>query len=71
MMPIGLHCRFAVRPGRIAFQKRFLDYKNEFDQVWDSRRVGIVEHLQNQHRTVTQLDTNKLNPVRRFLAPVF
>lgn len=44
MMSIGLHCRLAGRPGRIAGLKRFIDHVKTFDHVWLCRRIDIAEH---------------------------
>jgi putative urate catabolism protein len=44
MMSVGLHCRLAGRPGRAAAVARFLDYVQNFDQVWLCRRIEIAQH---------------------------
>lgn len=44
MMSIGLHCRLAGRPGRLAALARFLDHIGGFDDVWIARRIDIAEH---------------------------
>jgi putative urate catabolism protein len=44
MMSVGLHCRLAGRPGRAAAVARFLDYVQQFDQVWVCRRIDIAQH---------------------------
>jgi len=44
MMSVGLHCRLAGRPGRAAAVARFLDYVQQFDQVWLCRRIDIAQH---------------------------
>lgn len=44
MMSVGLHCRLAGRPGRAAAVARFLDYVQQFDQVWLCRRIDIARH---------------------------
>ena len=49
MMSIGLHCRLAGRPGRLAALKRFVDYLQSHDQVWVTRRIDIAEHWQALH----------------------
>lgn len=49
MMSVGLHCRLAGRPGRIAALRRFLDYIREFDGVWCARRIDIAEHWAAEH----------------------
>ncbi len=42
MMSVGLHCRLIGRPGRIASLARFLDYIEQFDDVWVCRRNSIA-----------------------------
>jgi len=49
MLSVGLHCRLAGRPGRIAALKRFLNYIEGFDQVWVTRRIDIAQLWQKQH----------------------
>lgn len=49
MMSIGLHCRLAGRPGRIAGLERFLDYISTYDGVWISTREGIARHWHVNH----------------------
>ncbi|MCP4009248.1 MAG: allantoinase, partial [Proteobacteria bacterium] len=44
MMSVGLHCRLAGRPGRAAAVARFLDYVQQFDQLWLCRRIDIAQH---------------------------
>src|ERR1700722_14636 len=44
MLSIGLHCRLAGRPGRIAALERFLEYVLEHERVWICRRVDIARH---------------------------
>ena len=44
MMSVGLHCRLAGRPGRIASLERFIRYAMEHDGVWICRRIDIAEH---------------------------
>jgi putative urate catabolism protein len=48
MMSVGLHCRLAGRPGRAAAVARFLDYVQQFDQVWLCRRIEIAQHWINE-----------------------
>jgi putative urate catabolism protein len=50
MMSVGLHCRLAGRPGRIAAVERFLDYARSRDDVWFCRRVDIARHWHDNHR---------------------
>jgi putative urate catabolism protein len=49
MMSVGLHCRIAGRPGRIAGLKRFLDHVQAHDKVWICRRVDIARHWRTVH----------------------
>jgi putative urate catabolism protein len=49
MMSVGLHCRLAGRPGRIAGLKRFLDHVQAHDKVWICRRVDIARHWRAVH----------------------
>jgi allantoinase len=44
MLSIGLHCRLAGRPGRIAALERFLEYVLRHEQVWICRRIDIARH---------------------------
>lgn len=49
MLSIGLHCRLAGRPGRIAGLERFLRYALEHDRVWFCRRIDIARHWIKAH----------------------
>ncbi len=49
MLSIGLHCRLAGRPGRIAALERFLDHVDRHDGVWLCRRVDIARHWHAHH----------------------
>lgn len=49
MMSVGLHCRIAGRPGRIAALERFLDHVQRHDKVWICRRVDIARHWRMLH----------------------
>lgn len=44
MLSVGLHCRLAGRPGRIAALERFLEHVLKHEQVWICRRVDIARH---------------------------
>ena len=44
MLSIGLHCRIAGRPGRLAALARFLDHVQRHDAVWIARRIDIARH---------------------------
>jgi allantoinase len=49
MLSIGLHCRLAGRPGRIAALERFLDYVLQRQHVWICRRIDIARHWMATH----------------------
>ncbi len=49
MMSVGLHCRLAGRPGRLAALERFLDHVQSHDRVWICRRDAIARHWQATH----------------------
>jgi allantoinase len=44
MLSIGLHCRLAGRPGRIAALEQFLEYALKHERVWICRRIDIARH---------------------------
>ncbi len=44
MMSVGLHCRLIGRPGRMQSLIRFLDYVQNFNDVWICRRDEIADH---------------------------
>jgi peptidoglycan/xylan/chitin deacetylase (PgdA/CDA1 family) len=50
LLNIGLHCRLAGRPGRIAALERFLDHIQAHSDVWIARRVEIARHWHANHR---------------------
>jgi putative urate catabolism protein len=49
MLSIGLHCRIAGRPARLASLARFLDYVQSHGDVWITRRIDIAEHWRAVH----------------------
>ncbi len=49
MLSIGLHCRIAGRPGRIAALARFVDYVQAHRQAWICRRIDIARHWITHH----------------------
>ncbi len=49
MMSVGLHCRLAGRPGRLAALARFIEYTRRFDDVWYGRRIDIAHHWRALH----------------------
>jgi len=54
MLSIGLHCRIAGRPGRLAALARFLDYVRNHDAVWIARRIDIARHWIATHPYVAK-----------------
>jgi putative urate catabolism protein len=44
MMSVGLHCRIAGRPGKMAGLERFIRYALGHDDVWFCRRIDIARH---------------------------
>ncbi|MEE8444478.1 MAG: allantoinase, partial [Alphaproteobacteria bacterium] len=49
MMSVGLHCRLAGRPGRIAALARFIDHAQTHEHVWFCRRIDIARHWREHH----------------------
>jgi len=49
MMSVGLHCRLVGRPGRAAALGRFLDYVQQFEDVWVTTRLDIARHWRHYH----------------------
>jgi peptidoglycan/xylan/chitin deacetylase (PgdA/CDA1 family) len=49
MLSIGLHCRLAGRPGRLAGLARFLDHIQRHERVWICRRVDVARHWHAHH----------------------
>lgn len=49
MMSVGLHCRLAGRPGRMAALARFLDHVQRRPDVWICRRQDIARHWRDRH----------------------
>lgn len=49
MMSVGLHCRLAGRPGRVAALERFLDHVAAHAHVWVARREDIARHWATTH----------------------
>jgi putative urate catabolism protein len=44
MLSVGLHCRLAGRPGRVAALERFIEYVRGHEHVWICRRIDIARH---------------------------
>ncbi|KXF83169.1 allantoinase PuuE [Enterovibrio coralii] len=49
MLSVGLHCRLIGRPGRLAALKRFIEYVQQHDRVWMTRRIDIAKHWHEHH----------------------
>ncbi len=49
MMSIGLHCRLAGRPGKMAGLEQFLRYALSQQDVWFCRRIDIARHWRAEH----------------------
>ena len=43
MMSIGLHCRIIGRPGRFQSLLKFLNYLDQFNDIWICSRKQIAE----------------------------
>ena len=49
MMSVGLHCRIAGRPGKMAGVERFIRYAQGHADVWFARRIEIARHWRETH----------------------
>ncbi len=49
MLSVGLHCRIAGRPARLAALERFLDHVQDHEHVWICRRIEIARHWMATH----------------------
>jgi len=49
MMSVGLHCRLAGRPGKLAGLEHFLKHALGHRDVWFSRRIEIARHWRATH----------------------
>ena len=49
MMSIGLHCRIAGRPGRIAGLRKFIEYAQKHEGAWFATREEIADHWRRVH----------------------
>jgi putative urate catabolism protein len=56
MLSVGLHCRIAGRPGRLAALERFIRYARSHDRGWWCRRIDIAEHWLAHHPARSALD---------------
>ena len=48
MMSIGLHCRIIGRPGRFQSLLKFLNYLDQFNDIWICSRKQIAEFWYDQ-----------------------
>lgn len=64
MMSIGLHCRLAGRPGRIAALKRVLEYFHSHDRVWIATREQIADHWAKEHPPVQLEKPSEMDRLR-------
>jgi allantoinase len=49
MLSVGLHCRLAGRPGKMAGLERFLKHALGHQDVWFCRRIEIARHWRERH----------------------
>jgi putative urate catabolism protein len=49
MLSVGLHCRLAGRPGKLAGLERFLKHALSHQDVWFCRRIDIARHWRARH----------------------
>jgi allantoinase len=49
MLSVGLHCRIAGRPGKMAGLERFIRYALGHQDVWFCRRIEIARHWRERH----------------------
>ena len=49
MLSVGLHCRIAGRPGKMAGLERFIRYAQGHQDVWFCRRIEIARHWRERH----------------------
>jgi putative urate catabolism protein len=49
MMSVGLHCRLAGRPAKLAGLERFLRHALRHKDVWFCRRIEIARHWRLEH----------------------
>jgi allantoinase len=49
MMSVGLHCRLAGRPGKMAGLERFIRHALGHQDVWFCRRIDIAKHWRERH----------------------
>ncbi|MEM0946763.1 MAG: allantoinase PuuE [Pseudomonadota bacterium] len=61
MMSVGLHCRLAGKPGRLAGLKRFIEYAMGHKAVWFARRGDIATHWAAHHPPVLQTKPSEMD----------
>ncbi|MBK4775818.1 allantoinase PuuE [Candidatus Pantoea edessiphila] len=49
MMSIGMHCRLLGRPGKFYALKKFLDYIQNYENIWICTRQQIADHWLENH----------------------
>lgn len=49
MMSVGMHMRLLGHPARASGLARFLDYVQQFDDVWVCRRLDVAKHWHEVH----------------------
>ncbi len=60
MLSVGLHCRLAGRPGRVAGLARFLDHVQAHDGVWLARRIDVARRWAHRHLPADALRPSRL-----------
>ena len=60
MMSIGLHQRLIGHPARAMGLKRFLDYIDNFDDIWVCNRIDIAKHWFKTHPHPLQPETSEI-----------
>ena len=50
MMSVGLHCRIIGRPGRMQSLIKFLDYIQNFNDIWICQRKEIANHWYKNYK---------------------
>ncbi|VAW21248.1 Uricase (urate oxidase) [hydrothermal vent metagenome] len=68
MMSIGLHCRLAGRPGRLAALKKFIEYVQNHENVWIAKRIDIARHWAENHPYISRPIYPCALPMDDFLA---
>ncbi len=61
MLSIGLHCRLAGRPGRIAGLRRALQHMQAHEGVWFATRLQIAEHWAREHPPEARLRPSQMD----------